>query len=129
MPTSTSPITNPKFPSKNLLHTSVDNKHKDHPSMNHVSSINHENIQREELPSPSHKVLASPHGPCNVEAHSGIAESVKKLYIHLDVASYQPDIATFRHEGAHCTMWGAGEMGLQQKSIQKQCRSCSGTSL
>ena len=35
-----------------------------------------------------------------------MVESVKKWYIQLDLTSYQPDITTFRYEGANSTTWG-----------------------
>ena len=64
------------------------------------------NIQGEELPSHSHNVLTNPPEPYKVKAHNGIVESAKKWYIQLDLTSYQPDITTFRYEGASRTRWG-----------------------
>ena len=64
------------------------------------------NIQGDKLPSPSHNVLTNPPEPYNVKSHNGIVESAKNWYIQLDLTSYQPDITTFRYEGAHSTRWG-----------------------
>ena len=91
-----------------------------------------------------------------VKAHNGIVESAKKWYIQLDLTSYQPDITTFRYEGANSTRWGdRPNEALTKKhaetmykqlwnfimmygdydsllillSMQKQCTSNYGTSL
>ena len=99
----------PQVSLQNLLHTSAGTKRKHTPpstmtTMTPPSTMT--NIQGEGLPSPSHNVLTNPPEPYKVKAHNGIVESAKKWYIQLDLTSYQPDITTFRYEGANSTRWG-----------------------
>ena len=99
----------PQVSLQNLLHTSAGTKRKHTPpstmtTMTPPSTMT--NIQGEGLPSPSHNVLTNPPEPYKVKAHNGIVESTKKWYIQLDLTSYQPDITTFRYEGANSTRWG-----------------------
>ena len=98
----------PSFSSKSPSHI-CGNKEKTHSSINNDNndtSINHDKHSGEGLPSPSHNVLTNPPEPYKVKAHNGIVESAKKWYIQLDLTSYQPDITTFRYEGANSTRWG-----------------------
>ena len=99
----------PQVSLQNLLHTSAGTKRKHTPpstmtTMTLPSTMT--NIQGEGLPSPSHNVLTNPPESYKVKAHNGIVESAKKWYIQLDLTSYQPDITTFRYEGANSTRWG-----------------------
>ena len=99
----------PQVSLQNLLHTSAGTKRNHTPlstmtTMTPPSTMT--NIQGDGLPSPSHNVLTNPPEPYKVKAHNGIVESAKKWYIQLDLTSYQPDITTFRYEGANSTRWG-----------------------
>ena len=81
------------------------------------------NIQGEELPSPSHNVLTNPPEPYMVKAQWD-CRICQKWCIHLDLTSYQPDIATFWYKGVNSTRWGnrpnEASTKLHAETIYKQ---------